>query len=80
MPSSRGSSRPMDQTCVSCIGRWILHHRANREAQIILTDSKQLPCKPVFDREAIQSRAHILTISYIYLAQTVSIFPYSKLP
>ena len=31
MPSSRGSSRPRDQThisCVSCIGRWILYHGA----------------------------------------------------
>ena len=29
MPSSRGSSWPMDQTCisyVSCIGRWVLYH------------------------------------------------------
>ena len=26
MTSSRGSSRPRDQTSVSCIGRWILYH------------------------------------------------------
>ena len=26
MPSSRGSSQPRDQTCVSCIGRWVLYH------------------------------------------------------
>ena len=26
MPSSRGSSRPRGQTCVSCIGRWVLYH------------------------------------------------------
>ena len=29
MPSSRGSSPPRDQTCVSsvsCVGRWILYH------------------------------------------------------
>ena len=25
---SRGSSRPRDRTCVSCIGRWILYRRA----------------------------------------------------
>ena len=33
--SSRGSSPPRDQTCVpyiSCIGRWILYHRAIWEA------------------------------------------------
>ena len=32
---SRGSSRPRDQTCVSCIGRQILYHWAAREAQFI---------------------------------------------
>ena len=26
--SSRGSSRPRDRTCISCIGRWILYHWA----------------------------------------------------
>ena len=33
MPFSRGSSRPRDQTCVSCTGRWIVYHGATREAQ-----------------------------------------------
>ena len=32
MLSSRGSSWPRDQTCVSCIGRQILYHWANWEA------------------------------------------------
>ena len=27
-----GSSWTRDRTCVSCIGRWILYHRATREA------------------------------------------------
>ena len=27
---SRGSSRPKDRICVSCIGRWILYHWATR--------------------------------------------------
>ena len=31
--SSRGSSRPRDQTSISCIGKWILYHWATREAQ-----------------------------------------------
>ena len=31
--SSTGFSWPRDQTCISCTGRWILHHRATREAQ-----------------------------------------------
>ena len=30
--SSRGSSWPKDQTCISCTGRWILYHWATREA------------------------------------------------
>ena len=29
---SRGSFQPRDQTCISCIGRWILCHWATREA------------------------------------------------
>ena len=29
---SRESSQPRDQTCVPCIGRWILYHLATREA------------------------------------------------
>ena len=39
MPSSRGSSRPRDWTCVSyvsCIDRWILYCWATREAQNIV--------------------------------------------
>ena len=32
-PSSRGSSRPRDQTRITCIGRWILYHWATWEAQ-----------------------------------------------
>ena len=33
---SRGSSWPMDQTCVSWIGRQILHHWTTREAPIFI--------------------------------------------
>ena len=39
IPYSRGSSRPRDQTCiscVSCIDRWILHHQATWEAHIYM--------------------------------------------
>ena len=32
--SSRGSSQARDQTCVSCIGRWILYHWNTWEAPI----------------------------------------------
>ena len=31
IPFSRGSSRPRDWTCISCIGRQILYHWATRE-------------------------------------------------
>ena len=31
---ARGSSQPRDWTCISCIGRWILHHWATKEAWI----------------------------------------------
>ena len=33
---SRGSSRPRDQTHISCIGRWVLYHSATREAHVLL--------------------------------------------
>ena len=33
--SSRGSSRPRDQTCVSCMGRQILYHWASSEVQVL---------------------------------------------
>ena len=35
---SRGSSWPRDQTCISCIGRWILYHWVTWEAPV----SKQM--------------------------------------
>ena len=35
---SRGSSLPKDQTCISCIGRWILYHWGTRKACIIYGD------------------------------------------
>ena len=31
---SRGSSRPMDWTHISCIDRWVLYHWATREAHV----------------------------------------------
>ena len=37
---SRGSSQPMDWTCVSCIGRRSLCHWATREALLIITMEK----------------------------------------
>ena len=43
MPSSRGSSPPRDHTCVSCvswIGRWILHHCTTWEGPPFTTTSQ----------------------------------------
>ena len=40
--SSRGSSQPMDQTSVSCIGRWILYHWTICEAQIRQTNGQSV--------------------------------------
>ena len=40
--SSRGSSKPRDQTCISfisCVGRWILYHCATWEALVLVTKS-----------------------------------------
>ena len=34
---SRGSSRPRDRTCVSCIGKWTLYHEARRETILLFT-------------------------------------------
>ena len=42
---SRGSSQPRDKThvsCISCIGRWILHHWATRETQHVFPSSLKL--------------------------------------
>ena len=38
MPTSRGSSKPRDQTYifwVSCIGRWVIYHRITWEARAL---------------------------------------------
>ena len=37
----RGSSRPRDQTCISCIGRQILHHCTTLEVPKIIFSSVQ---------------------------------------
>ena len=63
---SRGSSWPRDQTCVSCIGRWILYHWATKEALYYFNTSQ----------------IHLLSFSQcLYLLQIVvhlSIFNYSS--
>ena len=38
----RGSSWPSDQTCVSCIGRWILNHWATRKVLSCFLDSTHM--------------------------------------
>ena len=39
---SRGSSQPRDRTYISCIGRWILHYWATREAFFVLPPSNKI--------------------------------------
>jgi len=40
---SMGSSRPRDQTYVSCIGRWFLYHCATWEGPIVLLYNPGIP-------------------------------------
>ena len=48
VPSSRGSSRPRDGICISCIGRWILHHWATWEVlNLTLKGVFKYPLLPV---------------------------------
>ena len=48
MPSSRGSSRPRHEICISCIGRWILHHWATWEVlNLTLKGVFKYPLLPV---------------------------------
>ena len=44
IPFSRGSSWPRHWTWVSCVGRWILYHRATREACFLLDMGDCIPC------------------------------------
>ena len=43
---SREPSPPRDQTCVSCIDRWILYHWATREARMTLSSTYFYICPP----------------------------------
>ena len=43
---SRGSSQSRDQICVSCIGRWIFHHWATKEALLSITLAWKM-CPPL---------------------------------
>ena len=43
LSSSRGGSRPRDQThvsCISCIGKWVLSHLATQEGSSLLVSSR----------------------------------------
>ena len=48
IPFSRGSSRPGDQTCVSCISRWILYHWGTWEAHSWSSQSTKIQLKTAF--------------------------------
>ena len=36
MPSSGGSSQLRDQTCVSCIGRWVLYYQCHLGSRLLV--------------------------------------------
>ena len=57
--SSRGSSWPRDPTCISCIGRWILHHWATWEVL-------NLTLKGVFNTP------YFLSVTYVFLHALLS--------
>ena len=57
--SSRGSSWPRDPTCISCIGRWILHHWATWEVL-------NLTLKGVFNTP------YFLSVTYVFLHAVLS--------
>ena len=57
--SSRGSSWPRDRTCISCIGRWILHHWATWEVL-------NLTLKGVFNTP------YFLSVTYVFLHAVLS--------
>ena len=52
--SSRGSSRPRDQTCVSCIGRRVLYHWATS----VQFSSVQFSCSVVSDSLRLHEQQH----------------------
>ena len=56
---SRGSSRPRDWTCISCIGRWVLYHRATGGAH----DSMRSHIKAGYEWE---------TLSFIHFVKTTA--------
>ena len=71
--SSRGPSQPRDQTCISCIGKWILYHWATWKAHIdlqVLSNYQQCcescPC-PKTHTHCIHS--FIVMVGYIFLRQ-----------
>ena len=57
MPSSRGSSRPMDRSlvsCISCIGRRIVYHYATWEALTQNYSSDEDNAAGTFKRKSLQ--------------------------
>ena len=44
VPSSRGSSRPRDRTCIShisCIGRWVLHYCCHLRSPVLMVRTSE---------------------------------------
>ena len=62
---SRESSRPRDQTCISCIGRWILYHWGTGEAP------REVDVYPVQRPRTFtaQSGDHMTQVRYLWIGE-----------
>ena len=70
MPSSRGSSRPWGETCISCVGRHVLYHQRH------LGSPPMLLYLTIFSISHLEDRLLSIFDKYIYqvpaFSQTIS--------
>ena len=72
--SSRGSSRPRNWTCVSCIGRQILYHYVNWEAKL---NHKSHCSIPVYHTN--ENKSYFKQYGHYFLPISIQIMIYSLL-
>ena len=71
---SREPSPPRDQTCVSCIDRWILYHWATREARMTLSSTYFYICPSMsIHVHPCPSLIHVIQVSRV--AQVIKSLP-----
>ena len=66
------SSRTRNQTCVPCIGRWILNHCATREVPLFLFKLMVIRFHPRYSTKTILVEATIGQLSFLILAKLIS--------